>query len=162
LSELSLKTLAEKWLGRIIPLLPPGERHRTGGVLADLVTKSSPDEDLTVCVAGIEVGTPNPEKRLRYHYFAGEKCLRLYAHPHHRLSHQSMNEEMEHYQGAVRTRNGIRSFSGLPAYADEALAFAVSIENGDMTALDALEDSTDSNNQFFMELTKHYPELKAA
>lgn len=77
----------------------------------------------------IPVGRPADAKKEKYASLAEEKATRLYQHPTHDLSWQSMNEEMEQYQGAIKLVSpyyAFMSFSGFPAPVDEGLCLVLS------------------------------------
>ncbi|MBU1033110.1 MAG: hypothetical protein ABII13_01360 [Patescibacteria group bacterium] len=67
------------------------------------------------------MGEVPSDKNEKYRSFSIEKATRLWKHPEHTTSRQSRNEDLDHYSGAIRARNHVFSFSGLPELWDEAL-----------------------------------------
>lgn len=59
-------------------------------------------------------------KAPKYLEFCQEKAGRLAGHPNHESSWESRNEEKNRWGGAIRFRDLILSFSGLPELGDEA------------------------------------------
>ncbi len=83
------------------------------------------------CLLLKKAGLPDPNKEDKYKRFALEKGERLHANSPHLLSFQSMDVELERYQGASRMENGwIHSFSGLPSPTDEGLTMTVGVRAG--------------------------------
>jgi hypothetical protein len=73
------------------------------------------------------------EKRDKYMAFAAEKCARLYAHPEHWTSAESANDAAEQYAGAIRGRQYLHSFSGLPSEGDSLLSLLSAENLGDIS-----------------------------
>jgi hypothetical protein len=96
---------------------------------------------------------PAADKIDKYDRLAAEKTERLWKHPGHTLSWQSMNVALEQYQGAARATNGlIGGFSGFTAEEDEALVLWVFSMMGWMTAREAAATARISSNSCYEDL----------
>lgn len=78
----------------------------------------------------IFLGEIDPYQEHRFLHNSHEKALRLARHPHHLSSSQSRDPRNDKFCGAIRTRLGIFSMSGLPEYGDEIVMLRVAIEVG--------------------------------
>lgn len=96
---------------------------------------------------------PAADKINKYDQLAAEKTERLWKHPEHTLSWESMNVALKKYQGAARATNGlIGSFSGFTAEEDEALVLWVFSLMGWMTAREAAAAIRISSNARYEDL----------
>ena len=116
-----LVTLIPHLLSRITPYLPPEERWRTGGWICVMDTSTDPYGRV---VLHQRIGEVPDDKMAKYKMFALEKAQRLIRYPDHRTSYQSRNEDAEQYGGAIRLKECIIAFSGLPERWDEALVLS--------------------------------------
>ena len=97
---------------------------------------STPSENAMVCY--LPLGYIPPDKELGRHEKCREKANRLYNHPASNRSYDSRNPEEGMYGGAVRGRQFIHSFSGLPEALDEVFCCLYAIDVGDMTPEEAV------------------------
>ncbi len=143
-SNVSLKLIAtlESFFPRLHRLHDVDSRGH-GGYLS---LRSHASGELTF-VYGI--GLVLPEKAVKYLQFSQEKSARLFLHHEHKSSWQSRFPENDRYGGAIRTVDGLLSFSGLPEDLDEALVLAVGYGSGLLSLPDARAIAVISQNQKF-------------
>ncbi len=98
-----------------------------------------------LCLANPQTGVPYlllgmgevwPDKQQKYFEICQEKAIRLASYPDHFSSAQSRCDSEGKYPGAIRTKDMIFSFSGLPWQLDETfmLFLAMSLDCLDMDA----------------------------
>lgn len=90
---------------------------------------------------------PAKDKIEKYDRLAAEKTKRLWTYPNHTLSWESMNVDLEQYQGAACATNGLLGgFSGFTAEEDEALVLWIFIKMGWMSGKEAYTAAQISSN----------------
>ncbi|MBP6858911.1 MAG: hypothetical protein KBC33_03745 [Candidatus Pacebacteria bacterium] len=76
--------------------------------------------------AVLMIGTvPDPEKSRKYFDYCQEKAARLAEHRNHVSSWQSRDPNRDRWGGAIRCKEHILSFSGLPEIWDEAIVLTI-------------------------------------
>ena len=100
------------------------------------------------------------EKARKYFHLCQEKAARLALHYEHCLSFESRDPGLDRWGGAVRTRNGILSFSGFPEDLDEAAMLVLSLVIEGLSEEDAARFAQLSQNQYFPKLQEAVAELQ--
>ena len=160
MGEHSHRAAAEKWFNRVLPLLPTEEVERTGGYFS-FYSLTDIGDGPVYSITGFRVGTVPTEKEDRYRTFSAEKLLRLSMYPRHKSSFESQDPANNQWPGAVRGKEYLRSFSGLPWKGDEAISLACAVDGGDLTSIEALDIATTSGNEIYRSLCDQYEELRA-
>lgn len=102
-------------------------------------------------------GKPDLNKASKYDRLAAEKTKRLARHSEHILSWESRNEELEQYQGAARSPNGLLGgFSGFPAEEDEVLVLWVFTKMGWLDGKEAHVAAQISANSRYVVLVQQF------
>ncbi|MBI2013324.1 MAG: hypothetical protein HYS87_00600 [Candidatus Colwellbacteria bacterium] len=132
---------------KILAVLPPDEKHRSGGYfcLRPLGLECAP-------VVVSQIGTiTDPVKARKYFELAQEKANRLDAHIKtmgHKSSWQSRDPAKNQWGGAIFANGWIFSFSGLPELADEAAMVLVAMRFGFLNPRQVAEITAKSLNPF--------------
>lgn len=124
--------LAEHSLARLLPHLPDGEKHRTGGFI------SLGDQVGQVRLLA-QIGPVSIDKLAAFSRNANEKVLRT-ALTDSALSRDTLDEKRERYAGGVAAKDfsAYGGFSGLPQNFDEILVIDVFVATNDLDPEDAV------------------------
>lgn len=117
-----LVALIAHTLPQLTKLLPADDQWRNGGWICIVDTREDPSGRM---ILHQQVGQVSDEKVAKYRTFSLEKAQRLINRPDDRTSFQSRNEAAQQYGGAIRFKDYIISFSGLPELWDEALVLFI-------------------------------------
>lgn len=142
-----IQSLARELVERAMCISP--DKTRGGGYPFILHAKTEYGPDTEQCS---EIGPILDEtKRGRYRAFAEEKARRVARYPDHQTSFESMNRDLEQYQGAIRCRDGrtFVGFSGRLSREDEAICLLLAMRLGWLTVDGAKNIADISGNTFF-------------
>lgn len=96
-----------------------------------------------------------------WHFAAQEKAARLgLLRPHHVLSRESANDELERYAGAIAGTNFNFSTSGFPADVDEMNSLALAVAMGDLEVRRAGVFPLIVHSNLYFERLKYLLELR--
>lgn len=104
------------------------EHYQKGRAPCGYLTIRSSVDGLVLVI--VEIGSCPAEKFTNYLRNSLEKGERLFANPDHCSSWMSRDAKNQKWGGAIRTKNYIFSFSGLPEFADEVLCVSIAQKFG--------------------------------